>query len=117
MKLQAKERFPDWKPQFPKQDIKIDPVTGEKDITLKIKPPRCLKNMLLRAMEQDFYEDFQGWMYNQSTTEAVISLFDKKTGEARRINVLDPMGLVNCSKNDINCLFFNKIVYDMPDRA
>ncbi|MFS7953667.1 hypothetical protein Hanom_Chr07g00621331 [Helianthus anomalus] len=58
IKLQAKNRFPDWKPQYPKQDIKIDPVTKEKDITLNIKPPRCLKNMPLRAMEQDFYEDF-----------------------------------------------------------
>ncbi|KAJ0726519.1 hypothetical protein HanPI659440_Chr12g0471261 [Helianthus annuus] len=51
IKLQEKERFPDWKPQFPEQDIKIDPITGEKDITLNIKLPRCLKNMLLRAME------------------------------------------------------------------
>ncbi|MFS8002066.1 hypothetical protein Hanom_Chr13g01197781 [Helianthus anomalus] len=24
IKLQAKERFPDWKPQFPEEDIKID---------------------------------------------------------------------------------------------
>ncbi|MFS8033740.1 hypothetical protein Hanom_Chr17g01573151 [Helianthus anomalus] len=55
---QAKNRFPDWKPQYPKQDIKIDPVTKEKDITLNIKPPRCLKNIPLHAMEQDFYEDF-----------------------------------------------------------
>ncbi|MFS8034945.1 hypothetical protein Hanom_Chr17g01587161 [Helianthus anomalus] len=64
IKLQAKERFPDWKPHFPKQDIKFNPVTGEKDITLKIKPPRCQKNIPLHAMEQDFCEDFQGWMYN-----------------------------------------------------
>ncbi|MFS8003378.1 hypothetical protein Hanom_Chr13g01213271 [Helianthus anomalus] len=63
-------------------------------------------------MEHDFYEDFQGWMYNQSTSEAMISLFDKKTGESRRINVLDPMWLVNCSKKDIECLFYNKIVYE-----
>ncbi|MFS8006802.1 hypothetical protein Hanom_Chr14g01253411 [Helianthus anomalus] len=117
IKLQAKERFPDWKPQFPEQDIKIDPVTGEKDITLIIKLPRCLKNMSLRVMEQDFYEDFQGWMYNQSTAEAVISLFDKKTGELRRISVLDPMWLVNCSKKDIDFLFYNKIVYEKPDKV
>ncbi|MFS8006740.1 hypothetical protein Hanom_Chr14g01252731 [Helianthus anomalus] len=74
IKWHAKNRFPDWMPQYPKQDIKIDHVTKEKDITLIIKPPRCL--MPLHAMEQDFYEDFQGWMYNQGTTEAVISLFD-----------------------------------------
>ncbi|MFS7954364.1 hypothetical protein Hanom_Chr07g00629431 [Helianthus anomalus] len=117
IKLQAKNRFPNWKPQFPKQIVKFDPITGEKDVTLKIKPPRCLKNMPLRAMEHDFYEDFQGWMYNQSTTEAVISLFDKKTGEARRINVLDHMRLVNCSKKYIDCLFFNKIVYDAPNKV
>ncbi|MFS8034356.1 hypothetical protein Hanom_Chr17g01580201 [Helianthus anomalus] len=71
----------------------------------------------MRAMEQDFQEDFQGRMYNQSTTEAVISLYDKKTIVARSINILDPMWWVNCSKKDINCLFFNKIVYDLPNRA
>ncbi|MFS8003863.1 hypothetical protein Hanom_Chr13g01218871 [Helianthus anomalus] len=73
--------------------------------------------MQLRAMEQDFYEDFHGWMYNQSTREAVISLCDKKTGESRRISVLDPMWLVNCSKKDIDCLFYNKIVYEKPDKV
>ncbi|MFS7948748.1 hypothetical protein Hanom_Chr06g00563521 [Helianthus anomalus] len=83
IKWQAKNKFPDWKPQFPKQEIKFDPVTKEKDITLKIKPPRCLKNMPLRAMKQDFCEDFQ----------------------------------VNCSKKDIDCLFFNKIVYEKPDKV
>ncbi|MFS7953411.1 hypothetical protein Hanom_Chr07g00618281 [Helianthus anomalus] len=117
IKYQAKHRFPDWKPQFPKQIVKIDPITKEKNITLIIKPPRCPKNMPLRAMEQDFYEDFEGWMYNQSIAEAVISLFDKKTGESRRISVLDPMWLVNCSKKDIECLCFNKIVYDAPDKV
>ncbi|KAJ0442191.1 hypothetical protein HanIR_Chr16g0806381 [Helianthus annuus] len=117
IKYQAKHRFPDWKPQYPKQIVKIDPITKEKDVTLKINSPRCPKNMPLRAMEQDFYEDFQGWMYNQSTVEAVISLFDKKTGESRRISVLDPMWLVNCSKKGIECLCFNKIVYDAPGKV
>ncbi|MFS7929111.1 hypothetical protein Hanom_Chr04g00328671 [Helianthus anomalus] len=117
IKLQAKDKFPDSKPHFLEQVVKYHPITGEKDITLKIKPPKCLKNMPLRAMEQDFHEDFKGWLYNQSTAEAVISLFDKKTGETRRINVLDPMWLVNCSKKDIDCLFFNKIVYNEPDRV
>ncbi|KAJ0905548.1 hypothetical protein HanPSC8_Chr07g0295201 [Helianthus annuus] len=79
IKLQAKARFPDWKPQYPKQIVTILE-SGEKDITLDIKPPRCLKNMPLRAMEQDFYEDFQGWMYNESIAEAVISLYNKSTG-------------------------------------
>ncbi|MFS7905794.1 hypothetical protein Hanom_Chr01g00051861 [Helianthus anomalus] len=110
-------KFPDWKPHFPEQIVKVDPIIGEKDNTLKIKPPRCLKNMPLRAMEQDLHEDFQGLLYNQSAAEAVISLYDKKTGETRRINVLDPMWLVNYLKKDIDCLFFNKIVYDGPDRA
>ncbi|MFS7997429.1 hypothetical protein Hanom_Chr12g01141651 [Helianthus anomalus] len=116
-KAPSQEKFPDWKPHYPEQVVIYDPITGEKDITLKIKPPRCVQNMPLRAMEQDFHEDFKGWLYNQSTTEIVISLYDKKTGETRRINVLDPMWLVNCSKKDIDCLFFNKIVYEGPDRA
>ncbi|MFS7996761.1 hypothetical protein Hanom_Chr12g01133631 [Helianthus anomalus] len=56
-------------------------------------------------------------MYNQSTTEAVISLFDKSKGESRRINVLDPMWMVNYSKKDIECLFYNKIVYEKPGKV
>ncbi|MFS7905020.1 hypothetical protein Hanom_Chr01g00042841 [Helianthus anomalus] len=71
IKQQAKVRFPDWKPQFPKQIVTILE-SGEEDITLDIKPPRCLKIMPLCAMEQDFHEEFQGWLYNQSTAEAVI---------------------------------------------
>ncbi|MFS7964686.1 hypothetical protein Hanom_Chr08g00753211 [Helianthus anomalus] len=66
VKQQAKARYPDWKPQYPKQIVTILE-NGEKDITFDIKPPRCLKNMPLRAMVQDFYEDFQGWLYNEST--------------------------------------------------
>ncbi|MFS7912588.1 hypothetical protein Hanom_Chr02g00131731 [Helianthus anomalus] len=60
-------------------------------------------------MEQDFYRDFKGWVFNPKTCEAVIMLFDGKTW--RYIHVLDPMWLVNCSKKDIECLFFNKIMY------
>ncbi|MFS8035165.1 hypothetical protein Hanom_Chr17g01589861 [Helianthus anomalus] len=67
IKLQAKANFPDWKPHQPKQIVKVDPVIGEKDITLKIRRPKCLKNIPLRAMEQDFHKDFKGWIYNQST--------------------------------------------------
>ncbi|MFS7977063.1 hypothetical protein Hanom_Chr10g00899781 [Helianthus anomalus] len=116
IKQQAKARFPDWKSQYPKQIVTILE-SGEKDITLAIKPPRFLKKTPLRAMEKDFYEDFQGWMYNESTTEAVISLYDKSIGKSRRISVLDPMWLVNYSKKDIDCLFYNKIVYEKPDKV
>ncbi|MFS8021475.1 hypothetical protein Hanom_Chr16g01427791 [Helianthus anomalus] len=43
IKLQAKENFPYWKPNRPKQVLKVDLLTSEKDITLKIKPLRCLR--------------------------------------------------------------------------
>ncbi|KAJ0657472.1 putative Pterin-binding domain-containing protein [Helianthus annuus] len=116
IKFQAKNNYPDWKPQFPKRIVKYTE-KGEKDITLDVKPPKCLKSMPLRAIEQDFFDLFQAWLYNPSTAEAVISLYDKATGEARRICILDPMWLVNCSKKDIDCLFVNKIVYDKKDKA
>ncbi|MFS7906048.1 hypothetical protein Hanom_Chr01g00054781 [Helianthus anomalus] len=51
IKQQAKTRFPDWKPQYPKQIVTILE-SGERDITLYIKLLRCLKNMPLHAMEQ-----------------------------------------------------------------
>ncbi|MFS7918205.1 hypothetical protein Hanom_Chr03g00198091 [Helianthus anomalus] len=109
-------RYPDWKPQYPKQIVTILE-NGKKDITFDVNPPRCLKNKPLRAMKQDFYEDFEGRLYNETTTEAVISLFNKSTGKSRRINVLDPMWLVNCSKKDIDCLFYNKIVYEKREKV
>ncbi|KAM0056062.1 hypothetical protein Hdeb2414_s0006g00213661 [Helianthus debilis subsp. tardiflorus] len=116
IKYQASINYPDWKPQFPKRIVKYT-AKGEKDVTLDVKPPKCLKSMPLRAIEQDFYDMFQAWLYNPSTAEAVISLYDKDTGEARRICILDPMWLVNCSKKDIDCLFVNKIIYDKKDKA
>ncbi|MFS7988765.1 hypothetical protein Hanom_Chr11g01038711 [Helianthus anomalus] len=48
------------------------------------------------------------------TAEEVISLYDKSTGISRRISVLDPMWLANYLKKDIDCLFYNKIVYEKP---
>ncbi|MFS7946701.1 hypothetical protein Hanom_Chr06g00539401 [Helianthus anomalus] len=116
IKKQAELNFPDWKPQQPKHIVKIDTVTREKDITLHVKRPRCLRNMPQREMEQDFYQDFKGWIFNPSTCEAVITLLDGKTGEWRHIHVLDPMWLVNCSNKKIECLFFNKIVYNEFDK-
>ncbi|MFS7944792.1 hypothetical protein Hanom_Chr06g00516441 [Helianthus anomalus] len=58
-------------------------------------------------MEQDFYEFFEGWLYNETTAEAVISVFDKSTRKSRRINILDPMLLYQnivdvCFAQDIN---------------
>ncbi|MFS7888910.1 hypothetical protein Hanom_Chr00s000002g01600571 [Helianthus anomalus] len=50
IKWQAKNGYPDWKPQKPKQIVTILE-NGEKDITLDVKPPICLKNMPLKAME------------------------------------------------------------------
>ncbi|MFS7978177.1 hypothetical protein Hanom_Chr10g00912521 [Helianthus anomalus] len=91
-------------------------VTGEKDITLHVKSPRCLKNMPLKEMEQDFYIDFKGWAYDSETHQAVIALRDKDM-VYRRIFLIDPMWLVNCSKKDIDCLFFNKIMYYPADKV
>ncbi|MFS7888746.1 hypothetical protein Hanom_Chr00s000002g01598711 [Helianthus anomalus] len=116
IKQQAKLNFPDWKPHQPKQIVKIDPITREKDTTLHVKRPRCLKNMPLGEMEQDFFKDFKGWIFNPSTCEAMITLLDDKIGDWRHIHVLDPMWLVNCLKKDIECLFFNKIVYNEVDK-
>ncbi|MFS7962568.1 hypothetical protein Hanom_Chr08g00728181 [Helianthus anomalus] len=39
-----------------------------------------------------------------------------KTGFWRYIHVLDPMWLVNYSKKDIECMFFNKIMYYEADK-
>ncbi|MFS7946805.1 hypothetical protein Hanom_Chr06g00540591 [Helianthus anomalus] len=116
IKFQATLNFPDWKPHRPKRPVKVDPVTGEKDITLHVRRPHYMKNMPLKEMEHDFYKDFKGWVFNPKTCEVVITLFDAKTGLWRYNHVLDPMCLVNCSKKDIECLFFNRIMYCEADK-
>ncbi|MFS8019044.1 hypothetical protein Hanom_Chr15g01399231 [Helianthus anomalus] len=67
------------------------------------------------SSSSDFYIDFKGWVYNPKTCEAVITLQDKD-GVWRYIHVLDPMWLVNCSKKDIECFFFNKRMYYEVDK-
>ncbi|MFS7928246.1 hypothetical protein Hanom_Chr04g00318551 [Helianthus anomalus] len=80
IKYQATLNFPDWKPHRSKRTVKVDPVTGEKDITLHVRRLRCMKNMPLKEMEQDLYKDFKGWVFNPKTCEAVITLYNGKTG-------------------------------------
>ncbi|MFS7986721.1 hypothetical protein Hanom_Chr11g01013631 [Helianthus anomalus] len=106
---QARDNFLEWKPQFPKRAIVVDPVTGEKDITLHVKRPRCMKNMPLKEMERDFYKDFRGWAYDPKTCQERIALRDDNF-VYRRIYLIHLRWLVNCSKNDIDCLLFNKII-------
>ncbi|MFS7911134.1 hypothetical protein Hanom_Chr02g00114471 [Helianthus anomalus] len=64
----------------------------------------------------NFYKDFKGWVFNPKTCEAVIRLFNAKTGFWRYIHMLDPMWCVNFSMKDFECLFFNKIMYYEADK-
>ncbi|MFS7911603.1 hypothetical protein Hanom_Chr02g00120091 [Helianthus anomalus] len=111
IKHQAMKNFPDWNPHYPKKTVKIDEVTGGKDVTLHVKRPRVMRNMPLRKMDQDFYDEFKGWYYDPETAEAVICLRLKENSLLKGIRLLDPIWLVNCLKKDIECLFFTKIWY------
>ncbi|MFS7918105.1 hypothetical protein Hanom_Chr03g00196961 [Helianthus anomalus] len=75
-----------------------------------------MKNMPLKKIEPDFYREFKGWYYDPKTCEAVISLRNEDNWIWRSIRMLDPMWLVNCSKKDIECLFFNKIWFLPEDK-
>ncbi|MFS7977641.1 hypothetical protein Hanom_Chr10g00906401 [Helianthus anomalus] len=111
IKYEARHSFPNWKPHYPKKTVKTDSNTGEKDITLHIKRPRVMRNMSLRKIEQDSYEEFRGWYYDPEAVEAIISLRNKETWMWRGIRILDPMWLVNLSKKDVEWLFFTMIWY------
>ncbi|MFS7996072.1 hypothetical protein Hanom_Chr12g01125541 [Helianthus anomalus] len=65
-------------------------------------------------MEQDFHKGFVYWVYSCLSTEAVITY--KVEDEVRYISVYDPLGLVNCSAKDIECLFVNKIGFKAEDK-
>ncbi|MFS8019048.1 hypothetical protein Hanom_Chr15g01399271 [Helianthus anomalus] len=51
IKDQTEANFPVWKHHYPERVVKIDLVTGEKDIMRHVKRPRCMKNMPLKEME------------------------------------------------------------------
>ncbi|MFS7979954.1 hypothetical protein Hanom_Chr10g00933731 [Helianthus anomalus] len=68
--------------------------------------------MPLKEMEHNFNKDFRGWAYVPKTHQAVNGLRDKNM-VYRRIFLIDPMWFVNCSKKDIDCLFFNKIMFQL----
>ncbi|MFS7960791.1 hypothetical protein Hanom_Chr08g00707161 [Helianthus anomalus] len=71
--------------------------------------------MPLKEIEPDFYKDFRGWAYDLKTCQAMIALRDEKM-VYRHIFLIDQMWLVNYSKKDIDCLFFNKIMYYPTDK-
>ena len=129
IKYEAGKGWRRWKPFIPKRRIKYNKETGEKDVTLMMKRPRAMRNMPLMPIEQDFYPMFKWWQIDPATCEAVIVLryeshlnitherlevrdYQGMRGLWRTIRVLDPMWLVNCSKEDIKFLYFSKIVFE-----
>ncbi|MFS8008232.1 hypothetical protein Hanom_Chr14g01270281 [Helianthus anomalus] len=66
-------------------------------------------------LEQDFHVDFKWWECDRETGEAVIVM--KSKGIWRVIRILDPRWLVNLSEKDIECLYYNKICYEVQDKV
>ncbi|KAD7477280.1 hypothetical protein E3N88_00416 [Mikania micrantha] len=58
-------------------------------------------------MEQNWNPYFKFWFYDEKTAEAVI-LF-KQEDQWRVIRMLDPVWIVNCSKDDIDLLIMAEI--------
>ncbi|MFS7926529.1 hypothetical protein Hanom_Chr04g00298111 [Helianthus anomalus] len=114
IKFQALKDFKHWKPHYPKRITRADPVTGVEETILNVKKPRTMKTIPVPSMEQEFYKGFIGWVYSCITTKAVITY--PAGSELREIYIYDPMWLVNCSTEDIECLFINKIHYQAEDR-
>ncbi|MFS8022468.1 hypothetical protein Hanom_Chr16g01439791 [Helianthus anomalus] len=75
-----------------------------------------MRNMPLRKIKQDIYEEFKGWYYDPQAVEAVIGLRNKEMWMWRGVQILDPMWLVNLSKKYVECLFFTKIWYLEVDK-
>ncbi|KAD4180452.1 hypothetical protein E3N88_29043 [Mikania micrantha] len=64
--------------------------------------PNVFKRPRLRKMEQDWNPFFKFWFYDDRTSEGVIVL--KQDDDWRVIRMLDPIWIVNCSKDDIDLL-------------
>ncbi|KAJ0466323.1 hypothetical protein HanIR_Chr14g0670781 [Helianthus annuus] len=114
IKYESLREFRHWRPRYPKRVQRVDPETGVTETILNVKKPRTMKTIPIPKMEQDFYKGFLGWVYSCISTEAMITY--RAGGEIRHIHVYDPMWLVNCSAKDIECLFINKIHYQLEDK-
>ncbi|KAD7116681.1 hypothetical protein E3N88_03949 [Mikania micrantha] len=69
--------------------------------------PIVFKRPRLRKVEQNSNPYFKFWFYDEKTTEAVILL--KQEDQWRVIRMLDPVWIVNCSKDDIDLLSMAEI--------
>ncbi|KAD6795654.1 hypothetical protein E3N88_06550 [Mikania micrantha] len=72
--------------------------------------PTLFKRPRLRMMEQNWNQYFKFWFYDEQTAEAVILL--KQEDKWRVIRMLDPVWIVNCSKDDIDLLNMAEIYAD-----
>ncbi|KAD7477273.1 hypothetical protein E3N88_00409 [Mikania micrantha] len=64
--------------------------------------PKVFKRPRLRKVEQDWNPFFKFWFYDDRTSEGVIVL--KQDDNWRVIRMLDPIWIVNCSKDDVDLL-------------
>ena len=80
---------------------------------LKYKPPKELKKIPIKVMEQDVCHNLRCWYYHAGTGEAVIVLSENKRW--RTIRIFDPIWIANMSKADIERLFLNQLLYRPED--
>ncbi|KAD4981969.1 hypothetical protein E3N88_18640 [Mikania micrantha] len=72
--------------------------------------PNVFKRPMLRIMEQNCNQYFRFWFYDENIAKAVILL--KQEDQWRVIKLLDPVWIVNCSKDDIDLLNMVEIYAD-----
>ncbi|KAD3640513.1 hypothetical protein E3N88_29736 [Mikania micrantha] len=69
--------------------------------------PNVFKRPRLRKIEQDWNSYFKFWFYDERTSEGVVVL--KQEENWRVIRMLDPIWIVNCSRDDIILLNSSQI--------
>ncbi|KAK9053345.1 hypothetical protein SSX86_029978 [Deinandra increscens subsp. villosa] len=105
---QSKFRFlTPQRPKYAEHPTDIHPITRKPVVVLKYKKPIQLKKIPLKKLEQDFIKTLRWWYYDENSGEAVVVVKEQN----KVIRLYHPMWLINLSKDDIDKLYHNNILY------
>lgn len=109
------------KETFPRRTVDysdIEQISNKPRVILNYPRVKCLRKILLEKLPINFSKFVSYWKYNGSTGEAEIGCYDRDNNgdimwnRETIVYVFDPLSLINLSKDDLEVLLVNPIIYD-----
>lgn len=105
----AKERF---------TKIPISQLTGKSWVKIVYPLVKSLKKIPQEKLSIDFTTKLKWWFYNGTTGEALIEYFvEGETDKLKAVYVYDPISLINLSRQDLQKLKENQILFSTGERS